>query len=84
MLLAHRIRLEPTPQQCDYFAHAPPRRACATVRKPGENMDPPQVASRSLTWTNEGQRSQGWLIGPRQLEAGKKHPMIVLGRGFYV
>ena len=41
----------------------------------------PQVASRSLTWTNEGLRSQGWLIGPRTPQAGKKHPMVVLVHG---
>ena len=41
----------------------------------------PQVASRSLTWTNEGMRSQGWLIGPRTPRAGYKHPMVVLVHG---
>ena len=41
----------------------------------------PQVTSRSLTWTNEGMRSQGWLIGPRTPRAGVKHPMVVLVHG---
>ncbi|MBD8532260.1 MULTISPECIES: S9 family peptidase [unclassified Massilia] len=41
----------------------------------------PQVASRSLTWTNEGLRSQGWLIGPREPRAGVKHPLVVIVHG---
>ena len=41
----------------------------------------PQVSSRSLSWTNEGMRSQGWLIGPRTPRAGHKHPMVVLVHG---
>jgi len=47
-----------------------------------ENADfAPQVASRSVSWTNEGMRSQGWLIGPRTPRAGLKHPMVVLVHG---
>lgn len=41
----------------------------------------PQVAARSIGWTNEGFRSQGWLIGPRQVQAGRRHPMIVIVHG---
>lgn len=41
----------------------------------------PQVAARSIAWTNEGLRSQGWLIGPRQVEPGRRHPMIVIVHG---
>ena len=41
----------------------------------------PQVSSRSLAWTNEGQRSQGWLVGPRNPRAGQRHPMVVLVHG---
>ena len=41
----------------------------------------PQVAARSIDWTNEGYRSQGWLVGPRQLQAGRKHPMVVVVHG---
>ena len=41
----------------------------------------PQVASRSLTWTNEGLRSQGWLIGPMGPRAGVKHPLVVIVHG---
>ncbi|MFC5459226.1 S9 family peptidase [Massilia niabensis] len=41
----------------------------------------PQVAARSIAWTNEGYRSQGWLIGPRQVAPGRKHPMVVIVHG---
>jgi dipeptidyl aminopeptidase/acylaminoacyl peptidase len=41
----------------------------------------PQVSARSIVWTNEGMRSQGWLVGPRKPRAGVKHPMIVLVHG---
>ena len=41
----------------------------------------PQVAARSIAWTNEGYRSQGWLVGPRQPQAGRKHPMVVIVHG---
>ncbi|THC46871.1 S9 family peptidase [Massilia sp. Mn16-1_5] len=41
----------------------------------------PQVSARSIVWTNEGMRSQGWLIGPRKPKAGVKHPMVVIVHG---
>ena len=41
----------------------------------------PQVAVRSIAWTNEGLRSQGWLLGPRNPQAGRKHPMVVMVHG---
>ena len=41
----------------------------------------PQVSARSIAWTNEGMRSQGWLIGPRRPKAGVKHPMVVIVHG---
>lgn len=41
----------------------------------------PQVAARSIAWTNEGLRSQGWLLGPRSPKAGHKHPMVVIVHG---
>ena len=41
----------------------------------------PQVSARSIVWTNEGMRSQGWLIGPRRPKAGVKHPMVVIVHG---
>jgi dipeptidyl aminopeptidase/acylaminoacyl peptidase len=41
----------------------------------------PQVSARSITWTNEGFDVQGWLVGPAQVDAGKKYPMIVQVHG---
>lgn len=41
----------------------------------------PQVSARSVAWTNDGFSVQGWLVGPRALEAGKKYPMIVQVHG---
>jgi dipeptidyl aminopeptidase/acylaminoacyl peptidase len=41
----------------------------------------PQVSGRSVSWTNEGFSVQGWLVGPRTLDAHKKYPMIVQVHG---
>jgi dipeptidyl aminopeptidase/acylaminoacyl peptidase len=41
----------------------------------------PVVSARSVAWTNEGLKVQGWLVGPRQLDAGKTYPMIVQVHG---
>ena len=47
-----------------------------------DNVDfAPQVSARSIAWTNEGMRSQGWLVGPRKPQAGVKHPMVVIVHG---
>ncbi|WP_342118317.1 S9 family peptidase [Pseudoduganella sp. OTU4001] len=41
----------------------------------------PQVAVQNVSWKNEGFSVQGWLIGPRNVEAGRKYPMIVQVHG---
>jgi len=41
----------------------------------------PQVAARSITWTSEGFGVQGWLVGPRSVEPGRKYPMLVQVHG---
>ena len=41
----------------------------------------PQVSARSVSWTNEGFDVQGWLVGPRTVDAGKTYPMIVQVHG---
>jgi dipeptidyl aminopeptidase/acylaminoacyl peptidase len=41
----------------------------------------PQVKGQSVTWTNDGFHVQGWLVGPRTVEPGKKYPMIVQVHG---
>jgi len=40
-----------------------------------------QVSARSVSWTNEGFDVQGWLVGPRSVEAGRTYPMIVQVHG---
>jgi dipeptidyl aminopeptidase/acylaminoacyl peptidase len=37
--------------------------------------------AESLEWTNDGFNIQGWLIPPAKIDAGKKHPMVVLIHG---
>ncbi len=41
----------------------------------------PQVAVQNISWKNEGFNVQGWLIGPRATEAGRKYPLIVQVHG---
>jgi dipeptidyl aminopeptidase/acylaminoacyl peptidase len=41
----------------------------------------PVVSAQSVSWTNEGYQVQGWLVGPRNADAGKKYPMIVQVHG---
>jgi dipeptidyl aminopeptidase/acylaminoacyl peptidase len=37
--------------------------------------------AESIEWTNDGLNIQGWLVPPPKIEAGKKHPMVVLIHG---
>jgi dipeptidyl aminopeptidase/acylaminoacyl peptidase len=37
--------------------------------------------AQNLEWTNDGFNIQGWLLQPRQVETGKKYPMVVLIHG---
>jgi dipeptidyl aminopeptidase/acylaminoacyl peptidase len=41
----------------------------------------PQVAVHNVSWQNEGFTVQGWLLGPRHVDAGKQYPMIVQVHG---
>ena len=41
----------------------------------------PQVSVRNVSWQNEGFSVQGWLLGPRSVDAGRKYPMIVQVHG---
>jgi dipeptidyl aminopeptidase/acylaminoacyl peptidase len=34
-------------------------------------------AAKSVTWSNEGYKVQGWLISPTPGDSGSKHPMVV-------
>jgi dipeptidyl aminopeptidase/acylaminoacyl peptidase len=37
--------------------------------------------AENLEWTNDGFKIQGWIVPPAKLEAGSKHPMVVLIHG---
>ena len=37
----------------------------------------PLVSAQSITWTNDGLKIQGWLLGPRTPIVGKTYPLIV-------
>jgi dipeptidyl aminopeptidase/acylaminoacyl peptidase len=41
----------------------------------------PQVAAKSISWTNDQFNVQGWLLSPLNIEAGKKYPMVVVVHG---
>jgi dipeptidyl aminopeptidase/acylaminoacyl peptidase len=44
-------------------------------------LSPTWGKAENLEWTNEGLNIQGWLLPPRQIEPGKKYPMVVLIHG---
>ena len=44
-------------------------------------LSPTWGTAENLEWTNDGFNIQGWLLSPRQVESGKKYPMIVLIHG---
>ncbi len=44
-------------------------------------LSPTWGKAQNLEWTNDGFNIQGWLLSPRQVESGKKYPMIVLIHG---
>src|SRR5581483_9483461 len=40
-----------------------------------------QVSARSVHWTNDAYRAQGWLVGPKEVDTSRKHPMVVVVHG---
>jgi len=46
-----------------------------------DGIEPSWGKSESVTWKNEGFDVQGWLLYPRNYDAAKKYPMIVLVHG---
>jgi dipeptidyl aminopeptidase/acylaminoacyl peptidase len=44
-------------------------------------LSPTWGKAENLEWSNEGFHIQGWLLSPRQIEPGKKYPMVVLIHG---
>jgi dipeptidyl aminopeptidase/acylaminoacyl peptidase len=39
------------------------------------------VSVKSVHWVNEGFTLQGWLVGPRATQPGRKYPMVVIVHG---
>lgn len=39
------------------------------------------VSAQSIHWTNGNFHLQGWLIGPKHIAPGSKHPMVVIVHG---
>jgi len=67
------------------FEHAPaivagPIAAMRAVTDDNGHLQP-QVSMQNINWKNEGFNVQGWLIGPRATEPGKKYPLIVQVHG---
>ncbi|MTW12354.1 prolyl oligopeptidase family serine peptidase [Pseudoduganella eburnea] len=67
------------------FEHAPavmagPIAAMRAVTDDNSSLQP-QVSVQNISWKNEGFNVQGWLIGPRATQAGKKYPLIVQVHG---
>jgi dipeptidyl aminopeptidase/acylaminoacyl peptidase len=44
-------------------------------------LSPTWGTAENLEWSNDGFNIQGWLLSPRQVESGKKYPMVVLIHG---
>ncbi|HVU20694.1 MAG TPA: prolyl oligopeptidase family serine peptidase [Rhizomicrobium sp.] len=39
------------------------------------------VSAQSIHWANQGFHLQGWLVGPKQTQPGRKYPMVVIVHG---
>jgi dipeptidyl aminopeptidase/acylaminoacyl peptidase len=71
--------------ELESFEHAPhivagrlPQLAAITHDNDGL---PAAVNARSINWTNEGFKVQGWLVAPLKTEQGKKYPMVTIVHG---
>ncbi len=60
---------------------AGPIGAWTAVTRANAGIHPLWGKARSLRWTSDGQRVQGWLLSPLDFDAAKKHPMIVVVHG---
>ena len=64
------------------IAFAPLRRFGLAARLTAENKHlAPIGTARSLEWTSEGRKVQGWLIAPPNVVPGRSYPMIVTIHG---
>ncbi len=51
------------------------------VSKLNADVKPAWGEARNVHWTNDGMRIQGWLLLPKNYDAGKKYPLIVSVHG---
>ena len=51
------------------------------LTKNNSSVAPTWSKGENLEWTNDGFNVQGWLLPPKQIESGKKYPMVVLIHG---
>jgi dipeptidyl aminopeptidase/acylaminoacyl peptidase len=64
------------------FAHAEdvfagPIGAWEALTHTGDVVKPWWGSAQSLRWASDGRKVQGWLVYPRDFDAGKKYPMVV-------
>ena len=45
------------------------------------DLTPQWGEAKSLHWESDGQRVQGWLVAPREVESGRRYPMVVSVHG---
>ena len=55
---------------------AGPVASLAQVTHDNDALSAP-VEAKSVSWTSDGFTVQGWLLAPKQVEPGRKYPMIV-------
>ena len=51
------------------------------LTKNNSGLSPTWGKAENLEWSNEGFNIQGWLLSPRQVEPGKKYPLVILIHG---
>jgi dipeptidyl aminopeptidase/acylaminoacyl peptidase len=51
------------------------------ITQANSRIRPPWGEAKSLHWTSGGFRVQGWLLYPREYDAGKRYPMVVAVHG---
>ncbi len=60
---------------------AGPLRHLTQITNLNSSLKPDWGKSESLTWNNEGFRTQGWLIYPKNYDPQKKYPLILWVHG---
>jgi dipeptidyl aminopeptidase/acylaminoacyl peptidase len=53
----------------------------AAATKNNAHVRPAWGEAKSVEWSHEGHRLQGWLLAPQQMEAGRKYAMITIIHG---